>query len=85
MRREVIDCDRCPAKEIAPIAAYLVTGRSPDPAGGCSEDDVETVHLCPECAAAVVAVLLKPLSYEVAAKLHKDIKDMKRRLKEAQR
>lgn len=82
MRREVVDCDRCPQRDVKPVTVHIATGRSPDPAGGRSEPDYERIDLCGKCAEAVIVALLKPISFEEGDKIVKEIKTMKRRLSE---
>lgn len=66
MRREVIDCDRCPSKEIVAVTVSLAVGRSPDPAGGPSGEDFREFDLCDKCAAWAFGVVAKDLAYEAA-------------------
>ncbi len=61
MRREVIDCDRCKAKEKGTVTLYFDVGTRPDAAGGPSELISERLDLCQTCASILIESLLSPL------------------------
>lgn len=57
MRRTSTDCDMCDSKDIDAIEVSLTTGRSSDPAGGLSTDDVESLDICKKCAARFIGIM----------------------------
>lgn len=81
-QRVVVDCDRCGVKDLnEPVRIHLATGRSPDPAGGHSEEDTERVDLCNKCAGRSLNNIAGKLSYEAQSKLLSDIRSYRKSLK----